>query len=112
MNSLNRIFSFKGRFNRVEYATALLVGYIVPFGIFLGTETWVRASGFDFLTFILLGTMFWVLFASLAKRLHDINKSGWVSLSVIIPLIGQLVPFIMLAYPGDKLENDFGQPSL
>lgn len=112
VNFIFDLFSFKGRFNRIQYASALLVGYIIPFGIFLATESWVRANGLDFITLVLLGIMFWVLFASLAKRMHDINKSGWVSLSIIIPLIGQLIPFVMLAYPGDKMENDFGQPSI
>ena len=43
-----------------------------------------------------------------ARRLHDRNKSGWMILVSLIPLIGTLILLIMCIPEGDKGENKFG----
>ena len=54
---------------------------------------------------------FWLFFLALgvtARRLHDRNKSGWMILVSLIPLIGTLILLIMCIPEGDKGENKFG----
>ena len=44
-----------------------------------------------------------------ARRLHDINKSGWWQLIGIIPIIGWIVLIVWLASKGDSEGNRYGQ---
>ena len=45
-----------------------------------------------------------------ARRLHDIDRSGWWQLIVLIPLIGWLVMIYWCVQPG-KEPNRFGAPA-
>ncbi|HNQ91974.1 MAG TPA: DUF805 domain-containing protein [Alphaproteobacteria bacterium] len=45
-----------------------------------------------------------------ARRLHDINKSGWWQLLVLIPLIGPIILIIWYCMKGNLGENRFGPP--
>ena len=44
-----------------------------------------------------------------ARRLHDINKSGWLQLIAIIPLIGWIIMIIWCATDGERKNNRFGK---
>lgn len=94
MNYLRGFFSFYGRINRIQYAMVMLVGY--DLGIYAG--------------FANLIVVICVLFAAMAKRFHDIARSGFSSLLVCIPVAGMFTPFGLLFYPGDASDNRFGQP--
>jgi uncharacterized membrane protein YhaH (DUF805 family) len=54
----------------------------------------------------------WVLFAAMAKRFHDINKTGLFSLVIFFPVAGLVTPLVLLVYPGDATDNRFGRPPL
>ncbi|MBP9792132.1 MAG: DUF805 domain-containing protein [Rickettsiales bacterium] len=43
-----------------------------------------------------------------ARRLHDINKSGWWSLIFIVPYIGALLWLLLFFVEGNKGENHYG----
>ena len=45
-----------------------------------------------------------------ARRLHDVDKSGWWLLLALIPLIGGLVVLYFLVQPGTQGPNRFGNP--
>jgi uncharacterized membrane protein YhaH (DUF805 family) len=72
MNYLRGFFSLYGRINRIQYAMVMLVGY--DLGIYAG--------------FANLIVVICVLFAAMAKRFHDIARSGFSSLLVCIPVAG------------------------
>ena len=55
------------------------------------------------LPFIVLNIM------AMVKRLHDINKSGWYMLIVVIPSLGSLILFIFTLMGGTKETNNFGE---
>lgn len=42
------------------------------------------------------------------RRLHDIGKSGWWQLIILIPLIGAIVLIVFLAKQGMMGDNQFG----
>lgn len=46
------------------------------------------------------------------RRLHDIDKSGWWQLLILIPLIGAIILIIFLIKEGTMGENRFGQDPL
>ena len=43
-----------------------------------------------------------------ARRLHDIGKSGWWQLIILIPLIGVIVLIVFLVKQGMMGDNQFG----
>ena len=50
----------------------------------------VGFNGPFLLWLVLTATLFWISFASMARRLHDRGKSGWWSLLYLVPGIGWL----------------------
>ena len=42
------------------------------------------------------------------RRLHDVGKSGWFFLIILIPIIGWIGILILLCSDGDKEENKWG----
>lgn len=45
-----------------------------------------------------------------ARRLHDLNKSGWMQLIWLIPVLGWIYMIYLLAQPGDSGDNQYGTP--
>ena len=48
------------------------------------------------------------LFLLRIKRLHDFNCSGWLSLLVLVPIIGGIWDLLTSIIPGTKGGNSFG----
>lgn len=46
------------------------------------------------------------------RRLHDIGKSGWFLLLLLIPLIGIIILIVWFARRGDEGPNEYGPPQL
>ena len=46
-----------------------------------------------------------------ARRLHDIGRSGWWQLLVLIPVVGALVLLYWYVQPGTRTTNQFGAPT-
>jgi len=44
------------------------------------------------------------------RRLHDMNKSGWMQLIWIIPVLGWIYMIYLLAQPGNEADNQYGAP--
>ena len=42
------------------------------------------------------------------RRLHDIGKSGWYILLLLIPCVGALILLIFDLTPGDPGDNEYG----
>jgi uncharacterized membrane protein YhaH (DUF805 family) len=106
MGFLRAFFSFKGRLNGAEYAI-VFVGYLLLLAVFFLTQSSVHAYGTvgDLLEFALIILILWIFFASMAKRFHDIDKTGWNCLLILIPVVGGLV---LMFYRGSATDNDFG----
>lgn len=45
-----------------------------------------------------------------ARRLHDTNKSGWLQLLGLIPILGWIYLIYVCAQPGDLGDNPYGAP--
>jgi len=45
-----------------------------------------------------------------SRRLHDINKSAWLMLLWLIPVIGWILLIYWAAQPGDPAANSYGEP--
>ncbi len=42
------------------------------------------------------------------RRLHDLNKSGWLCLVFLIPLVGTIFSIYVMAAKGTQGENNYG----
>jgi len=91
-------FTCEGRLPRMAYFLRLLVVFPVAlFGFGLTEAAPVVALPLIVVTFILL-------VPQSAKRLHDMNQSGWLQLLCVIPLVHL---WILLA-PGTEGPNRYG----
>ena len=115
---------FKTRIPRSEYwwrlfgiyIIAVSLGYIV--GFIVGYVGILLGFSLDSIT-IFLNVLFipWYIFTIIAglslvaRRLHDINRSGWWYL-VVFTIIGIFVVLYWLCKKGDEEENQFGPDPL
>lgn len=98
--------NFNGRARRAEYWQFTLVNIVIS--ILLGVID--RAIG---LAPLGIGQLFGlaILLPGLAvavRRLHDIGKSGWYYLLVLLPVIGWIWLIVLFATEGDKNTNEYG----
>jgi uncharacterized membrane protein YhaH (DUF805 family) len=137
MGVVNFLFSFDGRIGRLAY----FLGNIV-FGIIVGLLmlTFGIGTGVQDQSMVMQAVEIVIGFTSLvsccalvAKRFHDLNKSGWWMLasvgavvggwmfSIIVPILGSIAMIIgfllpiwqcieLLFFKGDASSNDFGAP--
>jgi uncharacterized membrane protein YhaH (DUF805 family) len=50
----------------------------------------------------------WAGFALAAKRFHDMGTSGWLSLLLLVPLVGFIVVLVLLFKGGEPGSNQYG----
>lgn len=111
-------FSFQGRIRRIEYFLSGLVGGIVSSIIFtVGLGTSVAGVANDsgagvgigmIISLVALVGVWWFMLAQYAKRLHDLNKSAWFLLILLIPLVNFVFALYMLFADGTVGPNRYG----
>lgn len=107
---LKNYFGFSGRSRRKEYWMFFLFNVIVAFvlglvdGVLgLTTETGLGMLGLLYSLAVLIPGL-----AVGVRRLHDIDKSGWWTLIIFLPLIGAIVLLVFAATEGTSGDNRFG----
>lgn len=111
-------FSFDGRIRRIEYFLSGIIGGVVSsIAWALGVGTFVlgaasgSAGGSVFGLLIGLAAMIasvWFSLAQGVKRLHDLNKSGWLILLCCVPIVGWIFALYMLFADGTVGPNPYG----
>jgi len=111
----NKFADFNGRARRKEYwmwtlycTIILLISMALDnlFGLtfeFLGQDL-----GYGWLYLIFGIIQFIPGLAVVIRRLHDVGKSGWYYLIILIPLIGFIWILVLLCTDGVKEENKWG----
>ena len=99
---LKNYVNFQGRATRAEFWWFFLFNAIIGFILSLFGDVGTIISGIWSLAILLpqLGLG--------ARRLHDINKSGWLWLIALIPIVGVILLIIWWAKEGDTTENQYG----
>jgi len=112
-----KIFSVSGRIGRIRFLAYSVGAYLVfaivmqLLSLFLGLAVSSSQAGgqvvlgFIMSVFIIIWIVLSFMFA--IQRSHDMNSSGWLSLILIIPIIGFLV---FLFVPGTQEANSFDVP--
>lgn len=108
---------FDGRANRSEYWWVVLAWAIIGFvaGVLVGIAgldaTTGGFNGFGMLVYGLLSLFaLAALVPSIAlsiRRMHDSNKSGWMLLLALIPVVGVLIVLIFQILPSDPAGARF-----
>jgi len=110
------LFSFEGRINRgtfwkitlLQFVAVIAVGVIVAVVTpKLGSE--VGGMGSLAVMGVVWVAMIWISLATQAKRWHDIDKSGWMVLLNIIPVVGFFAFLYSGFQPGTMGANRFGE---
>jgi uncharacterized membrane protein YhaH (DUF805 family) len=113
----NLLFSFSGRIPRSAFWIS--VGILFPLGVLLGFAPYVSEAGgiakgiilTVYAMWLVLST--WISLAVYAKRWHDCSKSGWMTLVLLIPVIGLFWFFGYLGFVrGTPGSNQFGDDPL
>ncbi|MBK0063495.1 MULTISPECIES: DUF805 domain-containing protein [unclassified Acinetobacter] len=116
-----------GRFNRLSYLgwygflNIVTVIVYLALGVFVGVFSLNTFSINDRVIDLFSGAMgvgvviLWVVVAYfhivfLVRRLHDANRSGWLCLLLLIPIVQFLFMLYVIFAPGSKGFNDYGAP--
>jgi uncharacterized membrane protein YhaH (DUF805 family) len=102
-SGIGKSFTFSGRSSRSEYwwwmLASILFQIICTIIAVLGNVG--VAAIFPILLVLPTATM-------IVRRLHDLEKSGWWFLIVLIPLVGILYLIYLFMQEGDMNENIYG----
>ena len=122
-NAFVKCFDFKTRATRSEFWHFYLFTTVVGFvGLQLDIFFQLKLIGIELNNSpesIMLGPVyiflyFLFLIPSLSlyfRRLHDVNRSGWWLLIVLIPFIGIITIIFFMCLKGTDGNNDFGAAS-
>lgn len=100
-----KLFNADGRIGRKDWII-WIIGIAIIFGI-LGWLLGDRGTYIQAALSILAGIA--GIFMGI-KRLHDLNKSGWLYLLGFIPLVNIAFAIYLIAFPGTQGDNRFGAP--
>ncbi|THF53513.1 DUF805 domain-containing protein [Flavobacterium supellecticarium] len=106
--------TFSGRARRSEYWYFMLFHIVIMFSLWMGLFIAIGIGSWEIgmLSVALLGLYILATFlpslAVTARRLHDVNKSGWMYLISLIPF-GSFVLLYYMVLDGDRGRNDYGE---
>jgi len=104
---------FDGRASRSEYWWAFLYFIIIYVGLLIAPSLGGEALGTILalvLSLVILGT-FIPMISVAVRRLHDCDKSGWLYLVGLVPIVGLYVLYLYVQ-PGTRGPNRFGPDPL
>ena len=111
----NKYIDFNGRARRKEYwmwtlyvTLIFILAMILDNMLGLNFELLGEDLGYGWL-YLITGIINFIPGLSIVvRRLHDVGKSGWFYLIILIPIIGWIGILILLCSDGDKEENKWG----
>ena len=95
-------FSCEGRIRRLEFCLSYFFSFIINI-IVAGLMQTNYAYG------ILSAPVIIFMFTQTCKRFHDMNRSGFYMLTLLIPFINITPIAALLFLDGDSYENDYGE---
>ena len=106
------LFSFDGRIGRWMYFKLFSFSYLMM-TIFILIMVNIFNNMFGAILLLIFTISYvWLSFALIIKRLHDVNKSGWLSLLSFIPLINLFLGLYLLFVKGTMGANQYGEDLL
>lgn len=114
MDVFKEIFSTKGRLNRSLYVKYQLIWtLLIVLAGTTGAEMAEFITGATDMGANITATLFYIglvgSFMLMARRLHDINLSGFFVLAVFVPVLGIFFWLYLLFAPGTVGANQYGK---
>lgn len=120
---MKTLFDFEGRIGRKKFtlvflATSVIYALMALIVMYLRDTYFASLEGENLTVFLVLTGVLLILpaliqLSSMAKRLHDFNKSGFYILTGFIPVLQIItIPLLILVLifkKGDLVENKYGQ---
>jgi uncharacterized membrane protein YhaH (DUF805 family) len=107
---LGKFATFQGRASRSEYWYFILFTVLV--NIVLSVVSGVLGDLGAILALLVMIALAIPGLAAAVRRMHDIDRSGWWYLLVLVPLVGAIVVLIWFCKKGTEGANRFGEPVL
>lgn len=109
MKCLRNYINFTGRARRKEYWFFQLWYAILSFVMLVLGDVFHWGDNLFLIATLLVGLP---AIAVSVRRLHDINRSGWLVLLNLVPIVGVLiVTFFFMIKEGDQTTNSYGPTS-
>ncbi len=108
---MSKYADFSGRARRSEYWYFTLFNFVfIMLAMIADNLFGTTIPNLPYGVFYCLYALFVILpgWAVSVRRLHDVGKSGWFLLIVLIPLIGAIWLFVLTVTEGDSGDNDYG----
>ena len=111
-----KIFSFSGRIGRLRYLgycfIASLLGYvlIIPGTVLMagaGENAVVQGAAVLLMAIAYIGMMV-LTWGYMVRRLNDLNKNGWMSLLILVPLANLILALYLVFAAGSPGPNSYG----
>ncbi|MFW2176995.1 MULTISPECIES: DUF805 domain-containing protein [unclassified Moraxella] len=120
----SKFYSWNGRIGRIQYIAYPtmfgLVAMLIMMVVFMamggmasiasGSVSDSLSGGLVGLFMLLMLGMTYIQFATSKRRLNDLNRTGWLSLLLFVPIASLLLYIYLLAMKGDEGINDYGLP--
>ena len=104
--------TFKGRARRPEYWWWYLFYSLVLWGLLILDGVIAAVGGPAVLTLLGVLALFLPTLAAGVRRLHDTDRSGWMLLIMLIPLVGPILLIVFLCQRGTEGANRFGSDEM
>ena len=102
---------FNGRARRKEYWMFYLFSLIFAVtAVILDNVLGIAIEGIGYGPLYLIFALAVMIpnLAVMVRRLHDVNKSGWMFLVALIPIAGAIWLLVLLCTEGDHGDNKYG----
>lgn len=110
-NGFAQAFDFQSRAARSEYWFWVLFVVLVNLGASI-VDAGLYGSVDGPVTAVVVLALLVPGLAYAVRRFHDLGRSGWWVLLLLIPIIGPIVVLVWFLQPGDSGANDFGPDRL
>lgn len=103
MRGILRLGSFRGRASRGEFALVFLITLGLEVVHFIVVTHWpgiARRGALSDASWGVTALLCWVELAVSARRLHDLDKTGWLLVFYMVPLVGLIILIWSFGRPG------------
>lgn len=104
---------FSSRSSREEFWSFFVVNFIITSILLL--FAYILLYAYPFFSKLTLCYSLAALLPGIAvciRRLHDVGRTGWFMLALLIPVVGLVGLMILMALKGGGEENEWGSPQI